>query len=624
MCGVAGAVMRDALDAERAVEAMCGQMIARGPDDGGVVTFATDGSAAVLGNRRLAIIDPSPAGHQPMADPERGTAIVYNGMIYNQRELRAELIAAGERFASDCDTEVVLKAYGRWGARCVPRLRGMFAFAVWDTRAREMFLARDRLGIKPMYYADTPAGFAFASQVKALLASGLVEPRLSRAGVASYLAYGAVREPLTAIDGVLSLPAAHTATLRGGRLTLEHYWRAPDVAERAVSRDDAARELRALLEDSVRRHLVADAPLGVFLSGGVDSSLLAALAARERAHVRTVSVAFDDAAYSEASFQDLVARHIGSEHVRVTLRPDDVLAWRDDVFRAMDQPTFDGLNTYGVSRAAAGAGLKVALSGLGADELFDGYGHVARVRALERARRLPPPVAAVAARAAGATMRDGNREKIAAWLAGRAGDEPHDLLRRLFLDDEVRRLSPACEPPAPAALDPATAGLSGRDLHAQVATRELSGYLRDVLLRDTDAMSMRHSLEVRVSYLDAPLVDWALALPPHLKTGGKALLAEATRDLLPPAIFSRRKQGFGLPLARWMAGDLREEIEATLRRPPDALAGLLDPDAALDVWRHFLLDGRRWQRPWALYALCRWAETIAAREAVGPAREVAA
>ena len=272
----------------------------------------------------------------------------------------------------------------------------------------------------------------------------------------------------------------------------------------------------------------------------------------------------------------------------------------------MDQPTFDGLNTYVVSRAAAQAGLKVALSGLGADELFDGYGSASRIAMLERARRLPRPVARVAGRAAGVAMRDGNREKLASWLGGGSdGESAYELLRRVFLADEVREL-------APDGVSTTTDGVSNG---GRASVLELAHYTNNVLLRDTDAMSMAHSLEVRVPYLDHTLAEWVLSLPDSVSgAAGKALLVDATRDLLPPEILVRRKQGFALPLAAWMRGELRTEVESTLRNPPDAIAGLLNGDAAMHVWKQFLADGRRWTRPWALFALCRWAETISVRE----------
>jgi asparagine synthase (glutamine-hydrolysing) len=615
MCGIAGAIHADPDFVRDAVGVMCDRMIARGPDDGGVSLMSAHGVSVALGNRRLAIIDPSSAGHQPMRDEGRGTTIVFNGMIYNHRELRAQLTSQGEAFVSQCDTEVVLKAYGRYGTKCVDHLRGMFAFAVWDPREQALFLARDSFGIKPLYYWHTGGGFMFASQVKALLATGHVPARLSPAGLQTYLSFGAVSEPLTAIDGVFALPAAHAATVRYGRIAIQRYWSPPELTGTHASRQDVAAELRARLEDSVRRHLISDAPLGVFLSGGLDSSVLAALAARESARVRTVSVAFDDAGFSERPHMERVSQHIGSEHVCVTLRPVDLLAAHGEAFEAMDQPTFDGLNTYIVSREAARAGLKVALSGLGADELFDGYGYTSRIAALERAADLPRPLTQVAGRVVAMTRRPGNHEKLAAWLSRAGeGESAYELLRRVFLADEAARLEP--EAGAVRRSSPQDA-LVSPDLFSRVTALELAHYTNNVLLRDTDAMSMAHSLEVRVPYLDRPLVEWVLSLPAEAKGGaGKALLVEAARDLLPPEILTRRKQGFALPLARWMRGEVRDEVDSALRNPPEALAALLDRDACVQVWEQFLRDGRRWTRPWALFALCRWAATINVRERI--------
>ena len=340
-------------------------MVHRGPDDDGLEVFDAPGFKVGLASRRLAIIDPSPLGHQPMHDPERGTTIAFNGMIYNFAELREELIREGVAFASRCDTEVILKAYGRWGDDCVRRLRGMFAFAIWDARENRLLLGRDPLGIKPLYYAEQDARMLFASEVKALLASGLVERKLSSAGIASYLSFGAVTEPLTAIDGVLSLPAGHRAVYANGRLVVERYWTPETEPALQVSEAEAVAELRHRLDESLRLHLVTDAPLGVFLSGGVDSSILACLAAHETSRLRTISVVFEQSELSEDRWIDAVTEQIGSEHLRVSLTPEDLLAWSDEAFRAMDQPSFDAINTYVVSRAASESGLKVALSGLG-------------------------------------------------------------------------------------------------------------------------------------------------------------------------------------------------------------------------------------------------------------------
>ncbi|MBA3364661.1 MAG: asparagine synthase (glutamine-hydrolyzing) [Actinobacteria bacterium] len=605
MCGIAGAAGLPELEARSAVEEMCDQMTARGPDDHGVEQTGGPGWPVALGSRRLAIIDPSPAGHQPMYDPGRGTTIVFNGMIYNFAELRERLHADGETFVSDCDTEVVLKAYGRFGPECVRHLRGMFAFSVWDPDADQLFLARDRLGIKPLYYAHTGERFLFASQVKALLRTGLLPRRLSPAGLASYLTYGAVSEPLTAIDGVRALPAGHTALVRRGELRLARYWAPPRDEASVPAGEDAARSLRGLLEETVERHLVSDAPLGVFLSGGIDSSILAAVAARHTDRLRTVSVVFDDPELSEAPYTRLMAAHVGSEHVQVDLRPDDLLRYLDSAFGAMDQPTFDGINTYVVSRAAAMTGLKVALSGLGADELFDGYGYVRRVAALERARLVPQPLRRTAGRALGALVGAGRGAKLGEWLSAPATPgSSYDLLRRVFLPEELRALSGVNGDGTPPALDRES------DLFNQISVLDLTNYTKNVLLRDTDAMSMANSLEVRVPYLDHELVERALRLPARTKGRNKALLLAACSDLLPREVTSRRKQAFVLPIARWLHRELRDEVDERLRRPPDGLEEILDSAVAQGVWQRYLAGGQRWLQPWSLYALSRWTESL--------------
>ncbi len=609
MCGIAAAVGPGDLAA--AVEAMCEQMHARGPDGGGLVRIPRDGGAAVLGNRRLAIIDPSPAGRQPMSDPARGTTISFNGMIYNFRELRDRLAGEGELFSSECDTEVVLKAYGRYGADCVRHLRGMFAFALWDRRRGELLLARDRLGIKPLYYHDDGLRLVCASQVKALLASGLVPARLSPAGLRTYLRYGAVSEPLTAIDGVRALPAGHRATYRDGRLELERYWEPPEPVEEAWVPEAGAWELRELLAESIRRHLVSDAPLGVFLSGGVDSTALAALAARE-GDVTTLTVVFDDPSLSEAAYARLVADRIGSHHIEVPLSAPELLSSLPEAFAAMDQPTFDGVNTYVISRAAHEAGLKVALSGLGADELFDGYGNGRRAVRLERVRALPGPAATAAGTMVGRVLGGSRGDKARAWLRGEI--EPgasYELLRGLFGAREVSGLLRGAAG-ADGSERPDSIDVSG-DVLGQVSALELTTYMRNVLLRDADAMGMACSLEVRVPYLDDPFVERALRLPGRIRCAPeKALLVAATRDLLPAQVAVRRKHGFLLPIGGWLKNGLRAEVEAALREPPEPLASLLQTEAVGRVWESHLRDGGRWLQPWALYALCRWVESIEA------------
>jgi asparagine synthase (glutamine-hydrolysing) len=610
VCGLAGALAKDPREAERAVEAMCRRMVPRGPDDEGVNVIPAGDGWIALGSTRLAIIDLSPAGHQPMHDPERGTTIVYNGMIYNYRELRRELEASGVTFTSDCDTEVVLKAYDLHGPRCVEKLRGMFAFAIWDSRNRELFLARDRLGIKPLYYCHRGREFLFASQVKALLASGLVDRRFSPEGVATFLGLGAVSDPLTIVEDVRALPAGHTATFADGGLRLNRYWELQPTPQVDCSRDDAVARLRATLDETVGGHLVSDAPLGVFLSGGLDSSVLTALAARHTDHLKAISVVFGERAYSEETYIDAVTRKLGVDHVRVCLDAASLRNQLTDAFAAMDQPSFDGINTYFVSKAAHEAGLKVALSGLGADELFDGYGYARRTATLERVRRLPDPVLRLAS-AGALTRRLGARgQKMGNWLAGElTPGSSYELLRRLFLPAEVRQLMPASVTfdglPRPASLDP-----SG-DVAHQLSVLDLTNYTKNVLLRDTDAMSMANSLEVRVPYLDDRFVESMLRVPSAFRARkNKALLAASARDLLPQEVLDRKKHGFLLPLRTWMLGDLRSEVASTLTNPPASVHALLDQRETRRVWTRFSSDEKNWLRPWALYALCKWVEGL--------------
>jgi asparagine synthase (glutamine-hydrolysing) len=612
MCGIAGTAGWAPDRARELTEAMCEQMVPRGPDDGGVSLFEAHAGTISLGNRRLAIIDPSPAGHQPMIDDGTQVALAFNGMIYNFRELTRELEQAGHRFRSDCDTEVVLRAYVEWGVDCVTRLRGMFAIAVWDPREDALLLARDRLGIKPLYYHRSANGLLFASQIKALLRTGAVPCRLSPAGVSSFLSFGAVSDPLTAIADVRSLPAGHFAIARAGELTIERFWRVPDEPTLELTREEAVEGLRERLDDAVDRHLVADAPLGVFLSGGLDSSLLAALAVRRSDHVRTLSVVFEDSELSEHAYSTLVAERLGCDHTPVALGGDDLLRWSIDAFGAMDQPSFDGINTHVVSRAAARSGLKVAVSGLGADELFDGYDYVARTRTLDRMRRVPAPIGRAVAPVAARLRRGPQAAKTAAWIGGELpAHASYELLRRLFLPSEVRRLQPdtgLVGIPLPAAVR------NGRSRFSSVSAIDLENYTKNVLLRDTDAMSMAESLEVRVPFLDHPLVEWALQLPAEVKQGAerKSLLVEAARDVLPREVLERRKQGFVLPLDAWMRTELRSDVEDTLAGPPPALADLLDPRELWATWRRYLDGEEGWHRPWALYSLCRWAGGLTA------------
>lgn len=609
MCGVAGALGPDRARAELMVDAMNARMHARGPDDEGTWSApAGAGRWVVVGSRRLAIIDTSPSGHQPMIDEATGVGIVYNGMTYNYRSLRSELEGAGARFRSTCDTEVVLRLYLDRGLDAFAGLDGMFGLAIWDPRSMTLVLARDRLGIKPLYFSHRADGFLFASQVRGLIASGGVAFRPSVAGIADYLATGAAVDPVTVVDGIESVPAGEMVLVHDGRVDHRTFWR-PGWTVHDVPGRQAVMDLRERIDASVRSHLISDVPTGVFLSGGLDSSIIAGLAARHSPNIRSLSVAFAEESYSEARFSRLAAARFGTEHQEVVLSSGDLSALLPSAFLAMDQPTFDGVNTYVVAAAAHRAGLKVALSGLGADELLDGYGMRRRALLLSAAGRMPEPVRRGAM---GLLARRGRERggKLRAWLADPGGvTNAYALIRSLFLPHQVDRLMLT----SPAARD--AGGGSGRTASAapqDLAWMDMSNYMRNVLLRDSDCMSMANSLELRVPYLDNGVVELVLSLPRRVRSRRKRLMVDAFRDLVPAEILGRPKRGFLLPIAPWLASTLGDDVAARLHAPPAALQTHLRADVVAGVWDAFRASGGRWLQPWSLYALFEWWSSVEA------------
>ena len=598
----------------------------RGPDDEGTFEDVWEGGAAGLAHTRLAIIDLSPAGHQPMASADGRLVLAFNGEIYNHRDLRRELEGRGVAFRSTCDSEVLLAAYEVWGGRgCLERLRGMFAFAIWDRRERTLFLARDRLGVKPLYYALTPRGIAFASEVRALLAVGACERRMSRSGLASFLTYGSVYDPDTMVDGVRSLEPATSlrlsASASGITSHAERYWTVP--LDRAAPADVPA--LREVLSDAVRLRLEADVPVGIFLSSGIDSAAVAALASRASPRpIHTFTVTFDEAAWDEGAHAADVARRFGCEHHEALLRTQEIGGEVDAAVAALDLPSADGINTYFVSRAARRAGLAVALSGIGGDELFAGYSTFRRfARALALKQRLPvsPALRRHVERIAAWSQVGGATRKLAALAAADArASSIYAVLRGMFTEGQIAALA-GIEPGEPgrdeaAAID---RGLEDGTLDVVNAygALELTRYLRSTLLRDTDAMSMAHALEVREPLLDHVLVEHAMRirgadkLPEGGGRGNKPVLTAAVPEV-PEGARVRAKMGFTLPFDRWLrgkgeTGGLASWAEARLTDPSVARAGLC-PAEVQSMWRAFSRGGSgvSWSRVWCLAVLVDW------------------
>jgi asparagine synthase (glutamine-hydrolysing) len=407
MCGIIGIITSRPGDEARAALARGTRAMGhRGPDDEGLEVVAAAerdaGRTAAFGHRRLSILDLSAAGHQPMRDEATGNWITYNGEVFNFHEVRSALEQRGLAFHSGTDTEVLLKGLGLRGLRAVEDWRGMFALGFWEAASRRLTLVRDRLGIKPLYYYHDGETFLFASEVRALLSTGLVPRRLSRAAVESYLAYGSVQQPLTIIENVYAVLPGHALTWEGGRLRTERYWELRAEARPARAGRELVEEVGALLAEAVRLRMVADVPVAAFLSGGIDSSAVVSLMRRAtNGPIKAFSVCFDEQEFSEHIYAERVAREFGAEHHPVLLTEQGVLAKVPAALAAMDQPSVDGVNTYVVSEAVARAGIKVALSGLGGDEVFAGYGFFRTVGRDERRRALMENVPRVARRAVG-------------------------------------------------------------------------------------------------------------------------------------------------------------------------------------------------------------------------------
>jgi asparagine synthase (glutamine-hydrolysing) len=634
VCGIVGILARNASVAPDILERATRSLAHRGPDDSGTIIFRETQPEPVeigLGNRRLAILDLSPLGHQPMQDPETGNWIVYNGEIYNFREIRTRLQSEGTRFAGHSDTEVLLKAYGRWGERCLAEFRGMFAFGIWDARRHRLFMARDPMGIKPLYYYASDQHFLFASEVRTLLSTGLVPRRLAPAGLSNYLAFGSVYDPNTLIAGISAVRAGHYLIWERGSTREVEYWdlaRFSRAQEEASSRSHpnghASRmqleELRAALEESARMQVVSDVPVGIFLSGGIDSSSLVALLGAGAKTVSTFSIVFREADYSEAEFSRAVAGKFSTEHHEIMVSQHDALEAIPHAVQAMDQPTIDGLNTYLVSRQARAAGMKVALTGLGGDELFAGYSSFRTVPQMERLTRLMRWVPSIARKPLAtafthfAPNTDQNRKLSA--LAHDNGNviHPYFLSRMLFTAEQRKNLfaSHHEETAANAPLHAALERARNFDPINRVSYLEARCYMLNTLLRDADFMSMAQGFEVRVPLIDHRLAEQLFAMPGAWKLDGvgpKPLLVGALGSALPEKIVHRPKRGFTLPFEHWLRDELRSDIEDTLHRTSEGPLGcVLDFDAVCQVWASFQRGATSWSRPWSLCVLQRWCE----------------
>ena len=638
MCGIAGIIGR--LDDHNlaALERMNDAMVHRGPDANGTWVSAPDsrGWGALLAHRRLSILDLSPAGAQPMVDPVTGHVVVFNGEIYNFQELRRRLPAEGQELRSTGDTAVMLRALGLHGQGAVSWLRGMFAFACWDPKERRLLLARDPLGIKPLYLArpsDPDAGWslAFASELRALLASGLLgAPRLDPQAVASCVWNGFVIGPGAAVKGVDLIWPGRLLEFdgEGKEVRQQDFWRIPDRVPDPIM-DEAG--LAAVLEEGLRLHLASDVPLAVFLSSGVDSSVVANLAQlAAKSPVHTFTLAFEEQELNEGPIARRIAAAIGTQHHEVVLTEGSFVESLEAALDSLDQPTFDGLNAYYISRAIREAGFTVALSGTGGDELFGGYTSYRDLPVLHRwSRRVawsPRSLQIAAARLAtwplrrsGGTMPPQTRwAKLPEMV--RHGDNLltlYQLAYALFLPGFQQELlapgfAEALADGLPMAMrQRIIAETKGRTPLSAISVMEQRLFLGERLLRDNDVASMASSLEQRVPLVDQVLFETVDRLPDRARyrpLGRKAILRRIGLRGLDPALFERPKSGFVLPFDRWIRRGLKDAMDETLRDPQAIAPVGLDPAAVERLWRAFLegARGMYWSRVWSVYVFIRW------------------
>ena len=593
MCGVAGMVSAAAPVSLDAVRRMDRCIAHRGPDDAGVWS-AADGRVA-FAHRRLSILDLSPAAHQPFVSADARFVITYNGEIYNFRELRNELMAAGDRFRSQSDTEVILAGYARFGSAFIERLRGMFAFAIWDESERQCLVARDRFGIKPFYYSTAGGRLAFASSVRALVEEGAARSDPDPIAVQQYFRSGSVPEPRTLLADVKALEAGSIGTWRAGRFETRRYW-SISFDSQEMSWDDAVARTRAALDESVRHHFVSDVPVGVFLSSGIDSNALVALASTlDVGEINTFSIAFPGESADEGPLAQRSASHFGTTHHEWSIDGRVGRELFEQFVSAADQPSIDGLNTYAVAKLARDRGLKVVLSGIGGDELFGGYKSFRRVPQLTRLQRTLQAAGVSGVAAAAASLSGGAKgRRVREWLAGPATIERgYEMFRGIFTCRESQQLAAhflGVDIDLPHHLAEVAEGTPGD----RISALELSRYMRNQLLRDADVMSMAQGLELRVPFVDNGVFDAVRVIPPALRhQPGKRLLTAAVPEL-PEWIVNQPKRGFLFPIERWI------------------WAQWSDVFARLDDTVPVSLES--WYRKMCVFMFERWLETVKGRK----------
>ena len=611
MCGISGIVNLNHLTRQAtAIHLMTNRLAHRGPDAEGI--YVDDHIA--LGHRRLSIIDLSAEANQPMWDYTGRYALVFNGEIYNYKDVRSTL--KDYPFKTQSDSEVVIAAYAVWGPQGLQHLNGMFAFAIWDQQEKTLFAARDRLGKKPFFYNHTASHFIFGSEVRSILASGLVDGKLDENQLDEFFKYQAAQHDHTLIQGIRRMPAGHYMLIKNGQLSLQRYWGYDHLQPSTDHLSQAKAKVKDLFMDSIRLRMVSDVPVGAFLSGGIDSSLVVAcMAEQSTSPVHTFTISFDEKKYDESPYAEIIAKQYRTDHHRINIRPEAFLESFDEILSSMDIPSGDGPNTYLVSKYTRQAGVKVALSGLGGDELFAGYNKFLiyyKLMSFGWLQHIPVSLRYNLLKILGTTLKDHRFEKLTELAGLKHWDisTVYPVLRQSYNDNDLSSLltHPLPVDGVRAHLATTVKDLKWMERLSQCTVAEMETYTRDVLLRDTDQMSMAHALEVRVPFFDYRLMEYVLSLPDHIKFPHtpKQLLVDALAPRLPQQISNRQKMGFTFPMEQWLRHELADVTEQKIQFLADRKE--FNGGYLLKKWDSFKAGEKNilWSRIWKFVVLADW------------------
>lgn len=630
MCGICGIINSELPESTNIeiVERMCNSMTHRGPDDWGVKSFGS----SCLGMRRLSIIDTSPKGHQPMSNEDETLWVVCNGEIYNFREKTKWLKGRGHLFRSEADVEVILHLYEEFDNEFLNHLRGMFAFAFWDENKKEFYLVRDRLGIKPVYYSENNGTLLFASELRALICSGLIKPEIDLNSLDYYLSFGYVPQPYTLLNKIRFLLPGHFLYAKDKHIEITKYWDFPKSGDTDIRFNEIIPKTRQLLEESILLHQVSDVPIGAFLSGGIDSSAMVGLmSSLSDEPVRTFSIGFEQTPshYNELDIARITSRRFKTKHSEVIVTGQDVLNEIDNIIGYIDQPSFDGINSYFVSKAAKEGGVTVALSGLGGDELFGGYGSYKTIpkfaNALKLWGRIPinfkKSIVNIISMQKTFGLNKSQNKKISRMVWADTPIGLYAIARLLLWPEEKKQLyssemnlflSSNQKRQTILELLTNTVNLDSNLWHI-ISELEMQTYMSWRLLRDTDVMSMAHSLEVRVPIIDHKLVEFICGLPSGWEKSlgfPKRLLKKALSDILPQEVLNQPKHGFEFPLEIWMKNELKPLVEDTLSETTIKNRGLFKHGEIFRLYQSFLKGELSYPIIWQFVVLELWMQNF--------------